>query len=100
MVYEQRASESTKKAMTIGGICGAIFFVIMVGIYAGVAPDKHDITKDMNMSNLTKKSKKDPAPTPAPAAAPEAPKQEAPKDEAAPKAEEKPAEAPAAEEKK
>jgi len=92
VVYEQRASESGKKAMTLGVIIGAVFFVIMVGIYAGVAPDKHDITKDMNMSNLTKKTKKAepaPAPTPAPAAAP-APAPEAPK------AEEKPAEAPAA----
>ena len=96
VVYEQRASESGKKAMTLGVIIGAIFFVIMVGIYAGVAPDKHDITKDMNMSNLTKKTKKveAPPPAPAPAAAP-APAPEAPKAEEKP-AEEKPAEAPAA----
>ena len=95
VVYEQRASESTKKAMTLGGIVGAIFFVIMVGIYAGVAPDKHDISKDMNMSNLTKKAKKADAPAPAPTPAPAAAPAEAPKTET-PKAEEKPAEAPAA----
>ena len=93
VVYEQHASDSTKKAFTFGAIAGALFFVFFVGVYAGVAPDHKDITKDMNMSNLTKKSKKvdAPAPTPAPAAAPEAPKAEAPA--AAP-------EAPAAEDKK
>jgi hypothetical protein len=83
VVFEERASESSKKAYALGAIAGALFFVFMVGIYAGVAPDKRDISKDMNMSNLTKKSKKvdapAPAPTPAPAAAPaEAPKAEAP----------------------
>ncbi len=89
VVYEQRASESTKKAYTFGAIAGALFFIFFVGVYAGVAPDKKDITKDMNMSNLTKKSKKvdAPAPTPAPA---EAPKAEAPA--AAPEAPAAPAE--------
>lgn len=76
VVYEQHASESSKKALTLGSIAGVIFLVLMVGIYAGVEPDKRDITKDMNMSNLTKKSKKVEAPAPAPA--PEAPKAEAP----------------------
>ena len=93
VVYEQHASESSKKAVTLGAIAGVLFLMVMVGIYAGVEPDRRDMTKDMNMSNLTKKSKKvdAPAPTPAPAAAPEAPKAEAPA--AAP-------EAPAAEDKK
>lgn len=94
VVYEQRATESSKKAFTFGAIAGVIFLVFMVGIYAGVTPDQKDYSKDMNMSNLTKKSRKDPpapAPTPAPAAAPEAPKT----DTAAPAPE-----APAAEENK
>ena len=94
VVYEQRASESSKKAFTFGAIAGVIFLVFMVGIYAGVTPDQKDYSKDMNMSNLTKKSRKveapAPAPTPAPAAAPaEAPKTDTPA-----------AEAPAAEENK
>ena len=44
---------------------------LMVGIYAGVEPEHKDMTKGMNMSNLSKKSTKsaDPAPTPAPAPA-------------------------------
>ncbi len=75
VVYEQRSSESTKKAFTIGGIVAGAFFLIMVGIYAGVPPVHKDMTKGMNMDNLTKKSK---------AAEPKA---------EAPKAEPKPAEA-------
>jgi hypothetical protein len=91
VVYEQHAMESGKKAFTVGAISGLIFLVLAVGIYAGVKPDERDITKDMNMSNLTKRSKVDapapapapkaeaPAPTPAPAAAPAAaPSGEAP----------------------
>jgi hypothetical protein len=93
VVYEQRASESSKKALTFGAIAGVLFFILMVGIYAGVAPDRRDMTKGMNMSNLTKKSRqetKTEAPAPAPAEAPAAAPAEAP--EAAP------AEAPAADE--
>lgn len=73
VVYEQRATESQKKAFTIGGICAAVFLVFMVGIYAGVTPEHKDMTKGMNMENLTKKSKKEaaaPAPEPAKAEAP------------------------------
>ena len=91
VVYEQRASESSQKAWTLCAIVGLAFLVIMVGIYAGVEPDKKDITQGMNMNNLTKKSKAAapaPTPTPAPAAAPapapEAPKAEAPAAPAAP----------------
>jgi hypothetical protein len=67
VVYEQHASESSKKAMTFGIISGLIVLVVVLGIYAGVAPDSHDVTKDMNMSNLTKKNHEAAAPTPAPA---------------------------------
>jgi hypothetical protein len=56
--------------------------VVALGIYAGVEPDHKDLSKDMNMSNLTKKDKKvAPAPTPdsaAPAAAPATPAAPAP----------------------
>lgn len=55
VVYEQQIAESQKKAWMLGGIVSVVVFVFAVGIYAGVAPDKHDISKDMNMSNLTKK---------------------------------------------
>ena len=88
VVFEQRQQESQKKAFMVGIIASVAFFVLALGIYAGVPPEHKDMTKGMNMDNLTKKSKKAepkaeaPAPTPAPAAAPA------------------PAPAPAAEEKK
>ncbi len=55
VVYEQRNSESQKKAWTIAIATAAIFFVAALGIYAGVEPDHRDVTKGMDMSNLTKK---------------------------------------------
>jgi hypothetical protein len=75
VVYEQHSSESSKKAITAGIIAALGLLVLMLGIYAGVEPDRRDVTKDMNMSNLTKKAKPgdSPAPTP-PAAAPAADK--------------------------
>ena len=84
VVYEQRANESSRTAFTIGISAAVVAFIAMVGIYAGVEPDHKDISKDMNMSNLTKKqTKKDPTPTPDKA---EAPKAEAPKAEVTPPA--------------
>ncbi len=56
MVYEQRYVESQRKAWTIAIISAALVLVTLVGIYAGVEPDNKDMTKGMNMSNLTKKS--------------------------------------------
>lgn len=76
VVFEQRQQESQKKAFMIGVISGVAFLVLSLGIYAGVEPEHKDMTKGMNMENLTKKQKKPepkaeaPAPTPAPAAAP------------------------------
>jgi len=55
VVYEQRNRESAAKAWTFGGIVAGVFFVFMIGVYFGVAPVHKDMTKDMNMSNLTKK---------------------------------------------
>lgn len=98
VVYEQRSNESQKKAYSLGGIIGGIALVIMLGIYIGVPPEHKDYSKNMNMDNLTKKSKKDApaaapaekAPAPAPAAAPaEKPAAEAPAAPAAAPAEEK-----------
>jgi hypothetical protein len=97
VVYEQHTSESLRKGLMFGIVAALAFFVITVGIYAGVAPDTRDVTKGMNMDNLTKRSKKPAAEAPAPpkqeapAAAPEAPKAEAPKAEGAAPAAEKPA---------
>jgi hypothetical protein len=72
VVYEQRSAESQKKAFTIGIVSALAALIVALGIYAGVEPEHKDMTKGMNMSNLSKKSTKAdaPAPTPAPAAAP------------------------------
>ena len=84
VVYEQHAKESQSKAAMMAAIAGIGVFILLVGIYAGVEPERKDYTKDMNMSNLTKKHKtaaapaeeqpapKAEAPAPAPATAPAA----------------------------
>jgi hypothetical protein len=84
-VYEQRTAAAQSRAWAVGVASGVAFFLFAIGVYQGVEPDKHDISKDMNMDNLTKKSPK----------SSEAPKTETPKTEA-PKAEPK-SEAPKAE---
>src|SRR5882757_6575710 len=75
VVYEQHTQESSKKALVAAVSAGVILFVAVLGIYAGVEPERKDMTKGMNMSNLTKKTAAAPAPAPAPApaAAPAAP---------------------------
>ena len=55
VVYEQRTQEASSKAMIGGIIAGAIVFILAVGIYAGVEPDRTNYGKDMNMQNLNKK---------------------------------------------
>jgi hypothetical protein len=69
IVYEQRMAEATKKGLTLGAIAGVIVLIVAIGIYKGVDPEEIDLSKDMNMSNLTKKEASA-APTPAPAPAP------------------------------
>jgi hypothetical protein len=82
VVYEQRAKESSSKAFTMGIISAVIVFVAALGIYAGVEPDKTNLGKDFQMSNLTKRSRNEApkAETPAP------PKTEAPATAPAPEA--------------
>jgi len=75
VVYEQRAKESQSKAFMMGVVAAVIVFVAALGIYAGVEPDKRDLGKDFNMSNISRtSSKKAPAAetpkTEQPAAAP------------------------------
>lgn len=62
LVYEQRREESQKKAFVAAAIAGAVVLVLAIGIYAGVEPKMQDMSKDMNMSNLTKKDTNAPAP--------------------------------------
>jgi hypothetical protein len=88
MTFEHRGSSSHTTAMMVG-LAGAAFTLLFaLGVKFGVTPDKRDIGKTMNMSNLTKKSKEA-----APAPKPDAPKAETPKTDTPP------AEAPPAEKK-
>ena len=73
VVYEQYGQETQRKAYMGGLIAGIAFLVLALGVYAGVEPEHKDMTKGMNMENLSNKRKSAssaPAPTPAPAAAP------------------------------
>jgi hypothetical protein len=77
--YDSRYLAAQSRAWALSVVAGVLVFVFAVGIYKGVTPEDHDLSKDMNMSNLTKKSSKPDAPAPK--------AEEAPKAEAAPKAE-------------
>jgi hypothetical protein len=93
--FERRGTMANSQAWAISLIGAVVLTFLATGIYFGVAPDKKNIAKDMNMSNLTKKRpaavapKADPAPkpdatAPAPAEAPK-PDSPAPPAEAPPK---------------
>jgi hypothetical protein len=89
--FERRSASAGATAWVLS-IAGAVLLTFLAtGIYFGVAPEKSNIAKDMNMSNLTKKrvvapaSKSDTA-APAEAAKPDtaAPAEAAKPDTAAP----------------
>lgn len=81
-VFERRGSASSSQAWVFSIIGAAIVTFVATGIYFAIPPERKDMTKGMNMSNISKRAK----PT-APAAIPAepAPKADAPA-EAAPKA--------------
>ena len=73
--FEQRGSASNSRAWTASLIAAIGLGIFAIAVYFGVAPEHKDISKDMNMSNLTKKrpSAAPKAETPAPAAETPAP---------------------------
>jgi hypothetical protein len=83
--FERRSSSASASAWVLS-IAGAVLLTFLaVGVYFGVAPEKSNIARDMNMSNLTKRRVAPPAaksetaaPAEAPSAPAEAPKAEAP----------------------
>jgi hypothetical protein len=89
--FEHRGATSNSQAWVLGLISAAIVGVFAIGVYAGVEPDRRDIAKDMNMSNLTKRRPS------APAAAPKAETPPAPKADTAAPAEAPKSDPPAAE---
>ena len=72
--FDRRSSTSQSRAWSLSVVAGILLFVFAFGVYQGVEPDRRDLSKDMNISNITKKSKQD-------APKQEEPKQEAPKQE-------------------
>src|SRR5262245_21764396 len=86
--FERRSAGASSLAWVVSLLGAALALWLAIGGYFGVTPDHRDVTKDMNMSNLTKKRSQAPAPKPdapasdaAKAAAPKAdtPAGEAPK---------------------
>jgi hypothetical protein len=76
--FERRSAGANAMAWVFSIAGAALLTVVAVGIYVGVAPEKRDMAKDMNMSNLTKRR------APAPAAKPDTPTEAAKPDSAAP----------------
>ena len=53
--FERRGAMSNSQAWVLSFLGAVVLTIFATGVYFGVAPDKQDMTKDMNMSNLTKK---------------------------------------------
>ena len=75
--FESRSASAGALAWVVSLLGGVLITVVAVGIYFGVPPEKRDVTKDMNMSNLTKRHAPPPAPKPDAPAPAEAPKPDA-----------------------
>ncbi len=71
--FERRNSGSQSTAWMVGLGSAAAVFVFFAGVYFGVEPERKDISKTMNMSNLTKKQKSVDAPKPEAPKVPDAP---------------------------
>jgi hypothetical protein len=78
--FERRGASANALAWVFSLAGGVLITLLAIGIYFGVAPERRDVTKDMNMSNLTKRrspaaaaAAKPDAPAPAEAAKPAAP---------------------------
>jgi hypothetical protein len=83
--FDRRVQAAQSRAWMFSIMAGALTFLFVFGVYQGVTPDIKDLSKDMNMSNLSKKAKEPKSEAPAKEAAPKeaAPKQDAPKAEKA-----------------
>jgi hypothetical protein len=84
--YERRGAMSNSQAWLFSLVGAVVVAIFVTGVYFGVTPERKDVTKDMNMSNLTKKHAAGAAAKPDSAAPAEAPKADTPAPAAAPKA--------------
>jgi hypothetical protein len=72
--FERRSASASATAWVLS-IAGAVLLTFLAaGVYFGVTPEKSNVAKDMNMSNLTKKRVAPPAAKPETAAPAEAAK--------------------------
>jgi hypothetical protein len=78
--FDRRIQASQSRAWAMSVAAGVFVFLFAFGVYSGIEPDRRDLAKDMNISNITKKARVQDAPKQ------DAPKQDAPKQDA-PKAE-------------
>jgi hypothetical protein len=84
--FERRSASASATAWVLSIAGGVLLTFVAAGIYFGVAPESHDIGKDMNMSNLTKRHAPPPsAPKPDTAAPAEAARPDTPAPAEAPK---------------
>jgi len=72
--YERRGAMSNSQAWLFSLVGAVVVAIFVTGVYFGITPERKDVTKDMNMSNLTKKHAAARAPKPDSAAPAEAPK--------------------------
>jgi len=66
VVFEHYKSQSQTKALIGGLIAGGILLFLAVIIFFGFEPQSKDLSKDMNMSNISTKKKGADAPAPTP----------------------------------
>jgi hypothetical protein len=66
VVFETYRSQSQSKALVGGLIAGGILLFLAVIVFFGFEPQSKDMTKDMNMSNISTKKKAADPPAPAP----------------------------------
>jgi len=95
--FERRSASASALAWVFSLAGGVLITLVAIVIYFGITPEKKDVTRDMNMSNLTKRRTTQAAPAPRPDAPAEAakPDTQAPAPAEAPKPDtQAPAEAP------
>src|ERR1700759_690080 len=59
--FERRGASASSLAWVFSLVGGVLITLVAMVIYFGVAPEKKDVTRDMNMSNLTKRRTAAPA---------------------------------------
>ena len=52
--FEERMAAAQQKSFVAAIFAAIATFVLAIGIYLGVTPDETDVSKDMNMSNLSR----------------------------------------------